>query len=332
MRLKAGVTFILVFASALPSLSGSSPRSLGKIELISLLVSYVGEVRLWKFVQQRGINFQVTDGDAAMLKRAGASESLLKAIATARVVELSAPGPATEQVILEHLVRGEELRAKDNDAAAEQEFQSAVSSDPNNPFTHYVLGAAYQITKTQAAMGEFKEAIRLQPDFLLALVGLASVLEHEGDYDAVVTTLREALRLEPGNSEAHVLLGVAFWKMGDHDSATSEFNIASNIAPSPGIPPRIRLGGQVEAAKLLFHPAPQYPSKAKRKGLQGTVKLGAIILRDGTIKDVKLVEGDPILAKAAIEAFSRWRYEPTMINGEPVEVVTEVDVNFTLEP
>jgi protein TonB len=64
--------------------------------------------------------------------------------------------------------------------------------------------------------------------------------------------------------------------------------------------------------------------------IQGTVRLEAIISKDGTIQDLHTVSGHPLLIKAAIEAVSRWRYQPTLLNGEPVEVVTEVDVNFTL--
>lgn len=229
-------------------------------------------------------------------------------------------------------MRGDEFRAKGRDADAEEEFRSAVIADPKNPFTHFVLGTAYPTKKSEPAVGEFREAIRLQPDFLEALVWLGSLLEHGGNLETAVTTLREALRLDPNNWEAHVSLGAALWKMGDHVSAASEFNIAANAPLGSGIPPRIRVGGQVEEAKLLFQPTPRYPSKAKKKGLEGTVRLGVIIGRDGTIKDVKLLQGDPILAKAATEAVSRWRYEPTLLNGEPVEVVSEIDVNFTLQP
>ncbi len=100
--------------------------------------------------------------------------------------------------------------------------------------------------------------------------------------------------------------------------------------PKPTTPKRIRLGGQVEAARLIFAPKPEYPPLAKMARIQGSVRLEAIISKDGTIQDLKVVSGHPLLVKSAIEAVSRWRYQPTLLNGEPVEVVTEVDVNFTL--
>lgn len=100
--------------------------------------------------------------------------------------------------------------------------------------------------------------------------------------------------------------------------------------PKPTTPQRIRVGGQVEAAKLIFKPTPDYPPLAKMARIQGTVRLEAIIAKDGTIQDLKVLSGHPLLVKAALDAVKQWRYQPTLLNGEPVEVVTEIDVNFTL--
>lgn len=100
--------------------------------------------------------------------------------------------------------------------------------------------------------------------------------------------------------------------------------------PKAATPKRIRVGGQVEAAKLIFQPKPEYPPLAKMARIQGSVRLEAIISKDGTIQDLKVLSGHPLLVKSALEAVSRWRYQPTLLNGDPVEVVTEIDVNFTL--
>ncbi|MBI4164892.1 MAG: TonB family protein [Acidobacteria bacterium] len=111
---------------------------------------------------------------------------------------------------------------------------------------------------------------------------------------------------------------------------------AAAAAPPPPPPPqaatpkRIRVGGQVEQAKLIFKPTPEYPPLAKVARIQGTVRLEAIISRDGTVQDLKVLSGHPLLVKAALEAVQRWRYQPTLLNGEPVEIVTDIDVNFTL--
>jgi protein TonB len=100
--------------------------------------------------------------------------------------------------------------------------------------------------------------------------------------------------------------------------------------PKAATPKRIRVGGQVENAKLIFQPKPEYPPLAKMARIQGTVRLEAIISENGTIQDLKTISGHPLLVHAALEAVQRWRYQPTLLNGDPVQVVTEIDVNFTL--
>jgi periplasmic protein TonB len=100
--------------------------------------------------------------------------------------------------------------------------------------------------------------------------------------------------------------------------------------PKAATPKRIRVGGQVEAARIIYQPKPDYPPLAKMARIQGTVRLEAVISKDGTIQDLKVLNGHPLLVKSALEAVQKWRYQPTLLNGEPVEVVTEIDVNFTL--
>jgi periplasmic protein TonB len=101
--------------------------------------------------------------------------------------------------------------------------------------------------------------------------------------------------------------------------------------PKPAAPKRIRVGGQVEAAKVIFGPQPEYPSIAKMARVQGVVRLAAVISENGTIQDLRLISGPPLLVKSAMDAVSRWRYQPTLLNGDPVQVETEIDVNFTLQ-
>jgi protein TonB len=111
---------------------------------------------------------------------------------------------------------------------------------------------------------------------------------------------------------------------------------AAEVPPPPMLRPneskviRIRPGGQVEPPKLIFQPKPEYPPLARMARIQGVVRLEAIINRDGTVQDLTLISGHPLLVKAAFDAVSRWRYEPTRLNGQPVEVVMEFDVNFNL--
>lgn len=108
------------------------------------------------------------------------------------------------------------------------------------------------------------------------------------------------------------------------------------VAPSlPPPPPQqqaeiIRIGGQVAAAKLISQPKPAYPPLAIKTHTQGTVRLEAVISRDGAIENLTVISGHPLLIPAALEAVRQWRYQPTLLNGAPVEVITTVDVNFTL--
>ncbi|MGD0359420.1 MAG: TonB family protein [Bryobacteraceae bacterium] len=93
---------------------------------------------------------------------------------------------------------------------------------------------------------------------------------------------------------------------------------------------KIRVGGNVQQAKLVTKVSPIYPAEAKAQGLEGLVRLEAILGKDGAVEHLEVLSGDPILAAAAIDAVRQWHYQTTLLNGDPVEVVTEVMVNFTL--
>ena len=95
---------------------------------------------------------------------------------------------------------------------------------------------------------------------------------------------------------------------------------------------RIRVGGGVQKAKLVQQAAPVYPPLATEARISGTVRLNVIIGKDGTVLNVTVSSGHPLLVPAAMEAVKQWVYQPTLLNGQPVEVVTQVEVNFTVEP
>jgi TonB family protein len=98
-------------------------------------------------------------------------------------------------------------------------------------------------------------------------------------------------------------------------------------SPVP-LPGRIRVGGNVQSANLIRKTQPQYPEPARSTGITGDVRLSIIIGRDGTIQNVQLISGHPLLVQAALEAVETWLYKPTLLNGSPVEVVTTVTVSF----
>ena len=91
-------------------------------------------------------------------------------------------------------------------------------------------------------------------------------------------------------------------------------------------PQRIRVGGDVQEARLILQKKPIYPPLAKQAGISGHVILSAIIGKDGTVRKLSAVSGHPMLVAAAMEAVKQWVYRPALLNGEPVEMVTEIDV------
>jgi len=91
-----------------------------------------------------------------------------------------------------------------------------------------------------------------------------------------------------------------------------------------------RISEGVMAAMLVNHVDPQYPPIARAAHISGVVHLHAIIGKDGTVRELQIVDGNPLLAQAAKAAVQNWRYRPTRLNGEPVEVETYITVNFVL--
>ena len=111
---------------------------------------------------------------------------------------------------------------------------------------------------------------------------------------------------------------------------------AAGVAPAP--PPVVksrangplRMGGNVAEANLIYRVNPVYPALAKSARIQGTVEFSAIISKDGRVENLKLISGHPLLVNAARDAILQWRYRPTRLNGEPVEVMTTITVHFRL--
>jgi TonB family protein len=114
-------------------------------------------------------------------------------------------------------------------------------------------------------------------------------------------------------------------------SLPGEAMSATQLAP-PGsaTPQRVRITQGISAGLLIKKVQPQYPENAKQARVQGQVVLQVEISKEGTVRNLQLISGDPMLAPAAIEAVKQWIYKPYLLNGEPVAVETQVIVNFTL--
>jgi periplasmic protein TonB len=108
-------------------------------------------------------------------------------------------------------------------------------------------------------------------------------------------------------------------------------NAAATVAPPPPAARKIlRVGGDVKPPVPVSTPNPFYPAVAKAAHVEGLVVIDAIIDEQGNVVQAKVVEGPPLLVAAALDAVAKWKYEPTYLNGEAVEIRTHVQVTFHL--
>ncbi|HEY2457942.1 MAG TPA: TonB family protein [Candidatus Acidoferrum sp.] len=107
--------------------------------------------------------------------------------------------------------------------------------------------------------------------------------------------------------------------------------VGTAAPPPPRVTPkRVSVGGNVQAARLVNRVQPVYPPLARQTRISGTVKLHAIIGKNGAVEQLQVLSGHPLLVQSALDAVKQWRYQPTLLNGDPVEVDTEIDVIFSL--
>ncbi|HWE52735.1 MAG TPA: energy transducer TonB [Bryobacteraceae bacterium] len=124
-----------------------------------------------------------------------------------------------------------------------------------------------------------------------------------------------------------------FGMFATESSAAAQQNIGPPRgipAQAPPTPAEIRVGPNVQAANLILNPAPVYPPLALQARVEGAVRFEARIAPDGTLKSLQLVSGPPLLVQAAMQAVQQWRWKPTLLNGQPVGVLTTIDIPFTL--
>jgi len=98
----------------------------------------------------------------------------------------------------------------------------------------------------------------------------------------------------------------------------------------PPAPSRTKTGGNLQEPKLIKRITPVYPATAQAANIQGKVRFTATIGKDGTIQNLQPISGPPVLIPAATDAVKKWVYQPMMLNGEPTEVITQIEVNFAL--
>ena len=156
-----------------------------------------------------------------------------------------------------------------------------------------------------------------------------------------IATIREEELPPPSSGVAGVVGGMSGGVAGGSVGGVLGGIIGSvpTLAPPPPPPPpavkvspitRIKVGGNVQGAMIIKKTPPTYPQLAKSARVSGVVHLAAIISKDGTIQELHSLGGPALLIQAAMDAVKQWVYRPTMLNGEPVQVETTIDVNFTL--
>ena len=155
---------------------------------------------------------------------------------------------------------------------------------------------------------------------------LGKLTVHKGDTLDVAG--RERIEKAVRDFDEH--LTVLFGRGDSMSQVEVRIAVANARQETPALPGRIRVGGNIAQSKLVSQTRPAYPPEAKQQRIQGSVHLAAVIGKDGAIQQLELISGHPLLAEAAIEAVRQWVYQPTLLNGNAVEVATQIDVNFTL--
>ncbi len=112
--------------------------------------------------------------------------------------------------------------------------------------------------------------------------------------------------------------------------APPEHQATATATPVKPDGPPVRLSEGVLAAQLIKKVVPPYPALARQARVSGTVRLEGVVSKDGTIRNLRVLSGHPLLVPAAVDAVRQWLYRPTLLNSVPVEVIAPIDVVFTL--
>jgi TonB family protein len=218
---------------------------------------------------------------------------------------------------------------------AEQVLRRAMDADPQNRKIAANLGFLYakEILETNLAAHATAELEQSSNAIVLAAAGTAlpnlavrgsaGRVVDEKLFDLASELSARARRLAPDDADIQGPMPLIKY------FAAAQEGTGSPGASSPaGTPSRIRIAENVQAANLIRKAQPLYPEDARKAGITGQVQMTAIIGRDGTIQNLQLISGHPLLVDAALQAVETWLYRPTLLNGAAVEVVTTITVSF----
>jgi TonB family protein len=235
-------------------------------------------------------------------------------------------------------------------------YRKLAKVDPNNRETYYSLGVIAW-AKCHQALTTARAQLGMRAEDPGPISNPLVREELKSKYEPIIyegiSSLEWALQLDPRYDDAMSYLNLLVRERADLRDTSEDYsrdvataaewvqkaldtkkqkaqNATAGSGQPPATPQRIRVGGNVQASNLIRRVDPVYPPLALQDRIQGTVHFTAIIGKDGRIVNLQLVSGHPALVIAASDAVRQWVYKPTLLNGEPVEVVTQVDVAFNL--
>ena len=247
-------------------------------------------------------------------------------------------------------------------------YKRLAAVSPTNKEAPYSMGVIAW-AKWYPALMSMRASLNMKPEYpgpLPAAQRQSLKAQYAAMLDEGIANLKQALLIDPNYSDAMAYMNLLIRERADLRDTKAEYaaDIAvadewmqkalaakksqtmsgMSLAPPPPPPPppppqsagapasptRVRVSGMVQQANLITKVDPVYPPLAMQARISGQVRFTVIIGKDGNVLNIQLVSGHPLLVAAATDAVKQYVYRPTLLNGNPVEVITQVDVNFVL--
>lgn len=245
---------------------------------------------------------------------------------------------------------------------ARESYRRILQADPNNKEAHYTIGYIAW-AQWYPAHSAARQMLGMRPEAPGPIPDPAVRTELRSRWwqvlDDGIWNLTRALEIDPRHDDAMAYMNLLIRERADLRDTAAEFqrdvviadewvqkalatkrekaqqfssrtSTGALVRPAQPEGPRIRVESAVAQQYLVSQIQPVYPPLAVQARIQGKVRFDAIIGKDGRVVNMTVQSGHPLLVPAAIEAVKQWVYRPTILNGNPVEVVTNVEVPFTL--
>lgn len=209
-----------------------------------------------------------------------------------------------------------------------EDFSEAIRLDPKRPGLYAMRADTYRsLGRFASAIEDYDEAIRLDPKRTAFYFqrGTLYLLKHEPKM--ALADAEEEIGLAPVEPAGYTLRARARLQLGDEAGAAADKTKAAELRVPPADEPT-RVSSSAMATNLIHRVEPEYPALARQAHVEGQVRFRAIVDTDGSVENVLLVSGHPLLVEAAQAAARQWKYKPTLLNGKAVEVETTIDVTF----